>query len=55
MPGIKHESSSATLTLTNQLAFHRNCASCHDEVVKQRPDAKAPRTQQRTGCHKKTA
>jgi cytochrome c553 len=53
IPTIKHESSAATLTLTNQLAFHRNCASCHDEVVKQRPDAKAPRTMQCTACHKK--
>ena len=53
IPTMKHESSAATLTLTNQLAFHRNCASCHDEVVKHRPDAKAPRTQQCVACHKK--
>ena len=53
IPSIKHESSAATVTLTNQIAFHRNCASCHDEVVKQRPTAKAPRTAQCTACHKK--
>ena len=53
IPTIKHESSAATLTLTNQLAFHRNCASCHDEVVKHRPDAKAPKTTQCMVCHKK--
>src|SRR5687767_8991712 len=53
IPTIKHESSAATVTLTNQLAFHRNCASCHDEIMKQRPTAKAPRTTQCTVCHKK--
>ena len=53
IPTIKHEASAATLTLTNQLAFHRNCASCHDEVMKQRPDAKAPATQKCLLCHKK--
>ncbi len=55
IPAIKHEGSPAAITLTNQQAFHRSCASCHDEVMKQRPDAKAPRTQQCTGCHKKAA
>jgi hypothetical protein len=53
IPTIKHESSPAAITLTNQQAFHRSCASCHDEVMKQRPDAKAPRTQQCMACHKK--
>jgi cytochrome c553 len=55
IPTIKHESSPAAITLNNQQAFHRACASCHDEVVKQRPDAKAPRTQQCMACHKKAA
>jgi cytochrome c553 len=53
IPQIKHESSAATVTLTNQLAFHRNCAACHDEVLKNRPDAKAPTTTKCMGCHKK--
>ncbi|MDT4895368.1 MAG: Class cytochrome family [Acidobacteriota bacterium] len=55
IPEIKHEASTALITLTNQQAFHRNCASCHDEVMKQRPTAKAPKTMQCTMCHKKTA
>ena len=55
IPSIKHEGSPAAITLTNQQAFHRSCASCHDEVMKQRPDVKAPRTQQCTACHKKAA
>ena len=53
IPTIKHESSPAAVTLTNQQAFHRSCAACHDEVVKQRPDAKAPKTTQCMACHKK--
>jgi hypothetical protein len=53
IPQIKHESSAALITLTNQQAFHRNCASCHDEVAKTRPDVKAPKTQQCMACHKK--
>lgn len=55
IPEIKHESSAAMITLTNQQAFHRNCASCHDEVVKHKPTAKAPKTTQCTMCHKKAA
>jgi cytochrome c553 len=55
IPEIKHESSAAKITLTNQFAFHRNCASCHDEVMKTRPELKAPKTTQCTMCHKKGA
>ena len=55
IPQMKHEASAATLTLTNQLAFHRNCASCHDEVAKHRPDTKAPKTAQCVICHKRQA
>jgi cytochrome c553 len=55
IPQIKHESSAAVLNLTNQLAFHRACAACHDEVFKHRPDSKAPRTPQCVMCHKKPA
>ncbi|MDT4966107.1 MAG: Class cytochrome family [Acidobacteriota bacterium] len=55
VPEIKHESSAATITLINQLAFHRNCAGCHDEIMKQNPTAKAPKTLQCLACHKKAA
>jgi hypothetical protein len=55
IPEIKHEGSTALISLTNQQAFHRNCAGCHDEVVKQRPTAKAPKTVQCVACHKKAA
>lgn len=53
IPQIKHESSTALVTLTNQQAFHRNCTSCHGEVKKTRPTAKAPTAMQCTSCHKK--
>ena len=33
IPQIKHEVSTAIITLTNQQAVHRNGAGCHDEVV----------------------
>ena len=53
IPQIKHEASTAVVTLTNQQAFHRNCAGCHDEVVKHRKDVKPPTSLKCTGCHKK--
>lgn len=55
IPEIKSENSTALITLTNQQAFHRACAGCHDQVVKTRPDAKAPATTKCTVCHKKSA
>jgi class III cytochrome C family protein len=55
IPEIKSENSTAIITLTNQQAFHRACAGCHDQVVKARPDAKSPTTNKCTACHKKTA
>jgi hypothetical protein len=54
IPQIKYEGGTALITLTNQQAFHRNCASCHDLVAKER-NVKAPKTQQCTACHKRTA
>lgn len=55
LPQIKSENSTAMITLTNQQAFHRACAGCHDQVVKVRPDAKSPTTTKCTACHKKSA
>jgi cytochrome c553 len=53
IPNIKHETSTAVLTLTNQQAFHRNCAGCHDLVVKSRKDMNPPTSMKCGGCHKK--
>jgi hypothetical protein len=55
IPEIKHESSTAMITLTNQQAFHRNCAGCHTEVAKEKPGMKAPTAMQCTMCHKRSA
>jgi hypothetical protein len=53
IPQMKSENSTAVITLTNQQAFHRTCAGCHDQVVKTRADTKAPASTKCTACHKK--
>lgn len=55
IPEMKHESSTAMISLTNQQALHRNCAGCHTEAVKQNKALKAPTTMQCTVCHKRTS
>ena len=55
MPQVKHESSTAMITLNNMNAFHRACTGCHAEAKKTNPAAKAPVQVQCTSCHKKTA
>jgi hypothetical protein len=55
IPEVKHESSTAVITLTNQQAFHRNCTGCHTEVKKTQPAMKGPTALQCTMCHKKAA
>ena len=54
IPEIKDEGSTAMIKLTNQQAFHRNCAGCHEQVAKER-NATAPKRLQCTVCHKKAA
>jgi len=53
IPEIKHESSTAMISLNNQQALHRNCAGCHTEVAKTRKPMKGPTTMQCMMCHKK--
>ena len=53
IPTLKHEDSAAIMNLTNQLAFHRNCANCPEEVAKHRQNVKAPGPQKCTQCHKR--
>jgi hypothetical protein len=55
IPEVKHEGSTAIVSLNNQQAFHRNCAGCHAEYKKQNPASKAPITTQCMACHKKAA
>jgi hypothetical protein len=52
IPQIKNEKGDVVV-MTNQNAFHRNCASCHDQVLKLRPTATAPGTSKCMSCHKK--
>ena len=53
IPQIKHESTTALITLTNQQAFHRACTGCHAEVKKTNLATKAPTAMQCMMCHKK--
>lgn len=53
IPQIKGEAD--PIILTNQQAFHRNCAGCHDAVLKARPDAMAPGSKKCMACHKRAA
>lgn len=55
IPQIKLEEGTALITLTNQQAFHRNCAGCHDEIVKTRKDVNPPTSKKCMSCHKKAA
>jgi cytochrome c553 len=57
IPQLKYAGSDEPTVLTNQQAFHRNCGSCHDEVVKARPalDPPPPTSKKCTTCHKKAA
>lgn len=53
IPELKHEGSTAMISLNNQQAFHRNCAGCHTEAKKEKPALKGPTTTQCVMCHKK--
>src|SRR6266567_4570609 len=57
IPTVKFEGSDEPTVMTNQQAFHHNCGSCHDEVVKARPtiDPAPPTSKKCTVCHKKAA
>ena len=53
IPQIKLEVGTELVTLTNQQAFHRNCAGCHDEIVKTSKDLNPPTSRKCTVCHKR--
>jgi len=52
---IKLEVGTELVTLTNQQAFHRNCAGCHDEIVKTSTGLNPPTSKKCTTCHKRSA
>lgn len=55
IPQVKHESTTAMITLTNMNTFHRNCTGCHAEARKANAAAKGPIQIQCALCHKKPA
>lgn len=55
IPQVKFEGSADVTIMTNQQAFHRNCAGCHDEVAKKKPETAAPTSKKCMVCHKKAA
>lgn len=55
IPQIKLEVGTELITLNNQQAFHRNCAGCHDEIVKTSQQLNPPTSKKCTVCHKRTA
>lgn len=55
IPEVKHEGSTALISVTNMMAFHRNCTGCHAEVRKTNPASKGPLPTQCVLCHKKAA
>lgn len=55
IPQIKLEVGTELVTLNNQQAFHRNCAGCHDAIVKTTTDLNPPTSRKCTACHKKAA
>lgn len=54
IPQIKLEVGTELITLNNQQAYHRNCAGCHDEVVKTTQQLNPPTSKKCTVCHKRT-
>jgi cytochrome c553 len=54
IPQIKLEVGTELITLVNQQAFHRNCAGCHDEIVKTSTNLNPPTSKKCTACHKRT-
>jgi hypothetical protein len=54
LPSITEEGKSAPTKINNELAYHRNCNTCHDAAIKARPDLKGkiPGTNDCTKCHK---
>jgi cytochrome c553 len=55
IPQIKFTVGTELVTLTNQQALHRNCAGCHDEIVKTRTGVNPPTSKKCTACHKRAA
>ncbi|MBK9527003.1 MAG: cytochrome c3 family protein [Acidobacteria bacterium] len=54
IPETKDAGSTTITTLTNQLAFHQACDSCHIQIKANRPDSKVPDAVTCVSCHKRS-
>lgn len=54
IPEIKDPGSTTLTTLTNQMAFHKACDSCHFQIQANRPDTKVPNAVMCISCHKRS-
>ena len=54
LPSITDATTNKQVKATNELAYHINCNTCHDEAIKLRPDLKGkiPGTNDCAKCHK---
>ena len=51
IPEVTYEGEADPTALTNEVAFHRNCNSCHDQAVEKRKGINAPTTNECAKCH----
>lgn len=53
-PSVTYPGKTAPVKLTNELAYHTNCNTCHDAAIKARADLKGkiPGTNDCAKCHK---
>ncbi|HEY0545124.1 MAG TPA: cytochrome c3 family protein [Pyrinomonadaceae bacterium] len=54
MPSANLDGKTTPTKINNELAYHRNCNTCHDAAIKTRPDLKGkiPGTNDCAKCHK---
>lgn len=55
IPILKDPGSPLLVKLTNQLAIHQTCDSCHFQISFNKPDSKVPSVTNCKTCHKRSA
>lgn len=55
IPILKDPGSPLLVKLTNQLAIHQTCDSCHFQISFNKPDSKVPSATNCKTCHKRSA
>ncbi|HVF55453.1 MAG TPA: cytochrome c3 family protein [Pyrinomonadaceae bacterium] len=51
IPKVTYEGDTDATVLTNEIAYHRNCNTCHDLAAEARKNLKLPTSQQCAECH----